>query len=86
MSLTGDISPTRDQDGNPDTDRLIVETASKGLGLTSKVHVSREMSDRLRPCNWAVAHESAVEPKASRDIKLAAMIQRVHADGLIDRV
>ena len=86
VSPTGDISPTGDQDGNPDRGRLTVETASKGLGLAGKVHVPREMWYRLRPCNWAEAHEGAAEQKASKDIKLAAMIQRVHADGLIDRV
>ena len=86
VSPTGDISPTGDQDGNPDRGRLTVETASKGLGLAGKVHVPHEMWDRLRPCNWAEVHEGAAEQKASRDIKLAAMIQRVHADGLIDRV
>ena len=82
----GDISPTGDQDGNPDRGRLTVETASKGLGLAGKVHVPQDMWDRLRPCNWAEAHQGAEEQRASRDIKLAAMIQRVHADGLIDRV
>ena len=86
VSPTGDISPTRDQDGNPDRGRLTVETASNGLGLASKVHVPREMWDRLRPCNCAEAHEGTAEQKASTDIKLAAMIQRVHTDGLIDRV
>ena len=63
-----------------------METASKGLGLAGKVQVPREMWDKLRPCNYAEAHEGAAEPKASKDIKLAAMIQRLHADGLIDRV
>ena len=86
VSLTGDISPTGDQDGNLDMGTLTVETASRGLGLAGKVQVRREMWDRLRPCNWAEAHEGATEQRASRDIKLAAMIQRVHADGRIDRV
>ena len=44
------------------------------------------MWDTLRPCNWAEAHPGAAEQRASRDVKLAAMIQRVHEDGLIDRV
>ena len=52
VSPTGDISPTGNQDGNPDRGRLTVETASKGLGLAGKVHVPQEMWDRLRPCNW----------------------------------
>ena len=86
VSPIGDISPAGHQDGNPDRGRLTVETASKGLWLAGKVQVPREMWDRLRPCNWAEAHEGAGEQKASMDIKLAAMIQRVHADGLIDRV
>ena len=51
VSPTGDISPTRDYDGNPNRGRLTVETASKGLGLAGKVHVPREMWGRLRPCN-----------------------------------
>ena len=86
VSLTGDISPTGNQDGNPDRGRLTVETASKGLGLAGRVQVPQEMWDRLRPCNRAEAHAGVAEQKANRDIKLAAMIQRVHADGLIDRV
>ena len=86
VSPTGDISPTGNQDGNPDRGRLTVETASKGLGLAGKVHVPQEMWDRLRPRNWAEAHQGAEEQRASRDVKLAAMIQRVHEDGLIDRV
>ena len=86
VSPTGHISPTGDQDGNPDTGTLNVETASKGVGLAGKGHVPREMWDRLRPCNWVEAHEGAAEEKASRDIKQAALIQRVHTDGLIDRV
>ena len=85
VSPTGDISPTGDQDGNPDRGRLTVE-ASKGLGLAGRVQVPQEMWDRLGPCNWAEAHADAAEQRAGRDIKLAAMIQRVHADGLIDRV
>ena len=86
VSPTGYISPTGDQDGNPDRGRLTVETASKGLGLAGRVQVPQEMWDRLRPCHWAEAHAGAAEHRASRDVKLAAMIQRVHADGLIDRV
>ena len=39
VSPTGDLSPIGDQDGNPDSDRLTMTTASKGLGLTSKAHV-----------------------------------------------
>ena len=86
VSPTRDISPTGDHDSNDDRGRLTVETASKGLGVAGKVHVPRVMWDRLRPCNWAEAHEGATEQKASRDIKLAAMIHRVHDDGLVDRV
>ena len=51
VSPIGDINPTGDQDGNPDRRRLIVETASQGFGLAGKVHVPREVWDRLRPCN-----------------------------------
>ena len=51
VSPTGDISPIGDQDGNPDSDRLTMTTASKGLGLTGKAHVLSEMWDRLGPCN-----------------------------------
>ena len=86
VSPTGDISPTGDHDGNPERGTLTVEMASKGLGLAGKVQISREMWDRLRPSNWAEVHKGATEQRASRDIKLAAMIRRVHADGLIDRV
>ena len=84
VSPTGDISPTGDQDGNPGRGRLTVETVRNGLGLASRVEVPREMRDRLRPCNWAEAHAGATEQRASKDVKLAAMIQKVHADRLID--
>ena len=39
VSPTGDTSPTRNQDGNPDRGWLTVDTASKGLGLAGKVQV-----------------------------------------------
>ena len=86
MSPTGDISPTGDQDGNPERGKLTVETATNGLGRAGRVEVPRDLWDKLRPCNWAAPHAGATEQRASRDVKLAAMIHRGHADGLIDRV
>ena len=82
----GRHEPDRGPGWQPDRGRLTVETGSKGLGLAGTVQVPQEMWDRLRPCTWAEAQAGAAEQRASRDIKLASMIHRVHADGPIDRV
>ena len=71
-------SPTGDQDGNPDRGRLTVETASKGLGLAGKVHVPREMWDRLRPCNGVSRNKPAYQWPVSLD-HVGATKHQVHA-------
>ena len=86
VSLTGDISPTVDQDGNPERGTLTVQTKSKGLGLAGKVQAPCEMWVRRKPCNWAESDKGTTERRANRHIKLAAMIQRVQTDGVLDRV
>ena len=86
VSPTGDVSPKGNKDGDQSRGQVSVETASRGLGVAGRVDIPEEMWQRHRPCNWREAHENAAVQKASRDPALAAMVQRIHEDGMLDEI
>ena len=86
VSPTGDVSPKGNRDGDQRQGQVSLETASRGLGVAGRVDIPEEMWHRHRPCNWREAHEGAAVQKASREPALAAMVQRIHEDGMLDEI
>ena len=86
LSPTGDVSPKGNKDGDQSRGQVSVETASRGLGVAGRVDIAEEMWHRHRSCKWREAHENAAVQKASRDPALAAMVQRIHEDGMLDEI